>query len=239
MINGTAVRVLIVAALIPLTLGGAGLVETALEPPGAELPDWRFDKLPEPLDNWRGEETKLDPEIAKATGATVIFDRAYRDDSGHVVSMHTAMFDDPADGVIHSPLTCYRAAGWKRLSEDRVNLQLSYKDSADNVTLPVSISRWEREGDQQVLVVYWYQLGEHVLFGRLDLGLNVRWSLAGKPKWPALIKVMLSIPAAEGEKDAKSAILGLAEKIATWENQPEHRKGKGMLGIQAGSSGGG
>ena len=54
-----------------------------------------------------------------------------------------------------------------------------------------------------MLVVYWYQLGEHVLFGRWDLGLKVRWALAGKPKWPALIKVMLQIPASEPE-DRKS-----------------------------------
>jgi len=232
MINGTAVRVLIVAALIPITYGGACLVRTALEPPGVDMPDWTFRELPVQIGNWHGEATKLDPKIALATGATTIVDRAYRDDSGHVISMHTAMFDNPTDGVMHTPLICYRSAGWAKLSEDRVNLQVF-----DNLPIPVSVSKWEREGEK-VLVVYWYQLGEHVLFGRWDLGAKVRWSLAGKPKWPALIKVMLQIPAIEGE-DTRSSILGFAEQIAKWENQDKHRHGKGMLGTQTGSAGGG
>ena len=85
------------------------------------------------------------------------------------------------------------------------------------------------------MVVYWYQLGEHVLFGRWDLGIKVRWSLAGKPTWPALIKVMLQIPVLEAE-DAKTAILSFAEQVAKWENQAQHRNGKGMLGTQDGAA---
>jgi EpsI family protein len=232
MINGTAVRLLVVALLIPVIYGGAGLVRAALEPPGVDMPDWTFRELPVQLGAWRGEEATLDPEIAKATGATVIVDRAYRDDLGHVVSLHTAMFDDPKGGVYHSPLNCYRSAGWTKLSETRSYLQVS-----DELSLPVSVSNWERE-NQKVWVVYWYQLGEHVLFGRFDLGVKVRWSLAGKPKWPALIKVMLTIPAIEGEKP-QSTILALAEETAKWENKSEHRNGKGMLGTQSGSAPGG
>jgi EpsI family protein len=232
MINSTAVRVYIVAALIPLTYGGARLVRAALEPPGSVLPNWTFRELPLQIGKWRGESVKLDPQIALATGAQVIVDRAYRDDAGHVVSVHTAMFDDPANGVIHSPLVCYLAAGWEKLGESRSKLQIS-----DNLTIPVNVSKWAHEGDK-VLVVYWYQLGEHVLFGRWDLGVKVRWSLAGKPKWPALIKVMLQIPATEGE-DPKSTVLSFAEEIAKWENQPKHRNDKGMLGTQTGSAAGG
>ena len=232
MINRTAVRVYIVAALIPITFGGAYLVQAALEPPGSDLPNWTFRELPLQIGKWHGESVKLDPQIALATGAQVIVDRAYRDDSGHVVSIHTAMFDDPANGVIHSPLICYLSAGWEKLGESRSSLKVS-----DKLTIPVNVSKWGREGEK-VLVVYWYQLGEHVLFGRWDLGIKVRWSLAGKPKWPALIKVMLQIPATEGE-DPKSTVLSLAEQVAKWENQPKHRNGIGMLGTQTGSADGG
>ena len=103
------------------------------------------------------------------------------------------------------------------MKETRENLPVS-----DGLTIPVSLTTWEREGER-VMVVYWYQLGEHVLFGRWDLGWKVRWSLRGQPKWPALIKVMLQISAPEPE-DAKTTILGFAEQVAKWENQPEHRK---------------
>ena len=97
-------RVYIVAALIPLTWWGAGWVKAALEPPEVDMPDWTFREMPRQLGNWHGEDTRMDPKIAVATGAKLdtIVDRIYRDDAGHVINMHTAMFDDPAGGVYHS-----------------------------------------------------------------------------------------------------------------------------------------
>ena len=89
------------------------------------------------------------------------------------------------------------------------------------MTIPVSLSTWEQKGER-LLVVYWYQLGEHVLFDRWDLGMKIRWSLRGRPKWPALIKVMLQIPAPDPE-EAKPVILDFAKQVAAWENQPKHR----------------
>jgi hypothetical protein len=86
---------------------------------------------------------------------------------------------------------------------------------------------WEREsehGTQHEIVVYWEQLGEHVLFDRADLGFRVRWSLRGRPTWPALLKVMLSLPTNNVE-DPKSLILDFAKEVATWENQPSHHTG--------------
>ena len=103
--------------------------------------------------------------------------------------MYGAMFSNPRGGVYHTPINCYRSTGWQDTSETREDLEVS-----DDLTIPVSLSTWEQKGER-VLVVYWYQIGEHVLFDRWDLGMKIRWSLRGRPKWPALIKVMLSIPA--------------------------------------------
>jgi EpsI family protein len=235
MINGTAVRVGIVAALMPLTYLGANWMQASLKPPGTDMPGWRFQQMPKQIGVWRGEDTTMDPRVAVRTAAVLdtIIERTYRDSSGHVVAMHAAMFDNPADGVIHSPLLCYRAAGWTGLSEKRGNLQLppELTKLSDKLTIPVSISTWENEKDgRKVMVVYWYQLGQHFLFGRWDLGLKIRWSLAGRKKWPVLIKVMMEIPITEGE-DARPIILDFAERIAGWTNQDKHRNGIGMLGL--------
>ena len=101
------------------------------------------------------------------------------------------MFANPRDGVYHTPINCYRASGWQDTERDAVRpggLRL----------LDVSRQRVDvdpgRTGER-LIVVYWYQLGEHVLFDRWDLGMKVRWALRGRPKWPALIKVMLQISA--------------------------------------------
>jgi EpsI family protein len=227
MIGNTSVRVYIVAALIPLTWWGARRLNVALEPPLVDMPAWSFAEMPRHLGDWHGEDTQMDPKTANATGAQVIVNRAYRDGSGHVVSMHTAMFEDPKGGVFHSPINCYRTNGWEKLKETFVDLPIN-----DELSLPVSVSLW-RQGSETKIVVYWYQLGKHVLFGRWDLGVKVRWSLAGKPTWPALIKVMMEIPVPEGgEEDARNTVLSFAELVAKWENQPSHRNAKGMLGTQ-------
>jgi EpsI family protein len=234
MIGNTAVRLYIVAAIVPLTWWAAGRLNVALQAPTVDMPEWSFSEMPRSLGEWRGEDTEMDPKIANATGAQVIVNRAYRDSSAHMISMHTAIFDDPKGGVYHSPLTCYRSSGWEKLRETHVNLPIN-----DASSIPVSVTLWRRQGERNRIVVYWYQLGKHVLFDRWDLGLRVRWSLAGKPTWPALIKVMMEIPVADdaSEDDARAAILDFAELVAKWENQPSHRYAKGMLGPQEEAAG--
>lgn len=226
MIRSPVVRILIVAALIPLTYGGARLVKVAIEPPAVDMPDWTFNEMPKQLGDWSGKDGTIDPKTAVATDAKIIVNRDYVDGVGHQISVHTAVFDKPAEGVFHSPLNCYRTNGFERLDLSYSNLQIN-----DNLTIPVCVSLWKQD-HAQYMVVYWYQLGKHVLFGRFDLGAKVRLSFAGEPAWPALIKVMLQIQVQDPE-DAKAAILGLAEHIAKWENQPSHRNAKGMLGTQS------
>jgi EpsI family protein len=226
MTGKTAVRVYIVVALIPLTWWGARLMNAALIAPEADMPDWSFAEMPRQFGNWQGEDREPDPRIDVATGAKLdtIVNRIYRDSAGHVINMHAAMFADPKGGVYHSPLNCLRSQGWEKLSETRTDLQI-----AEGLTLPVDVTYWDRNGEK-LMVAYWYQLGEHVLFGRWDLGIKVRWSLAGKPTWPALIKVMFTIPVPSQPEEAKTTVLNFAEQVAKWENQPSHRNGKGMLG---------
>jgi EpsI family protein len=216
MINSTAFRLCIVVALMLFAYGGARLVKAGLEPPTVDLPDWTFRELPLQLGPWHGHKTELDPEIAKATGASIIVDRLYEDEAGHSISLHTAMFKNPNDAVCHTPINCYRANGYQDTSAVHENVEAS-----DSLTIPVSLTTWERKGEQ-LMVVYWYQLGEHILFDKWDLGFKVRWSLRGRAKWPALVKVMLQINASNPE-DARTAVLSFAKQVAAWENQPKHR----------------
>lgn len=215
--NSVAKRLYVVAAIIVATIGISYLVEAGLEPPAVEIPDWSLSSLPLRLGAWNGETTELDPKIALATGADVIVDRQYRDDLGHAVSLHTALFKDPATGVYHSPMNCYRGAGWKLVDETIEKVEV-----ADDLTIPVRLMTWERE-DEQILVAYWFQLGQHVLYGREDLGLKVRWAMRAQPTWPVLVKIMLQAPLTDPE-DSKTVAIGFTRQVAKWLNQPEHRK---------------
>jgi len=212
----TAIRLLVVVGIILLTYGVSKLVQIQTEPPEVELPSWTFRDMPMQLEKWHGEDTKLDPEIAAATGAEVIVDRLYRSDVGAVVSMHTAMFKDPGEGVSHAPTNCYRTNGWNLAKDTREEIKI-----ADDRTITVACTRWEKSSET-VYVVYWYQLGDNVIYDRVGLG-NLRWKMPGKEKWPVNIKVMLQVSLDDPE-ESKAAILDLAQKIATWLNQPEHQK---------------
>ena len=216
--NSTAIRLYVVAAIIVATYGISRLVQAETEPPAVELPDWTFRALPLQLGNWHGEATKLDPKIAAATGADVLVDRLYRDGAGHAIYLHTARFVDAAVGVYHSPLNCYRSHGWRKLSGSDQNVPIS-----GDSNIAVSLTTWENEqSKERVIVIYWYQLGMHVLHDNFDLGV-ARWEMRSEPQWPGLLKIMLQTTVTESE-ESKTLILDFTECIAKWLNQPEHRK---------------
>jgi EpsI family protein len=215
--NSTAKRLYAVIAIVVATYGVSRLVQAKTDTPEVEMPDWTFRQMPLQLANWHGEDTKLDPKIASATGAEVIVNRAYRDEQNHFAVVHTAMFKNPADGVFHSPLNCYRSNGWQNLQEIRENVQVS-----EDMAITVSLITCEKEAER-IMVVYWYQLGDQVLYSRLDLG-KLRWTMGGQEKWPALIKVMVQMPITTNSEDTKALLLNFTEHVAKWLNQPEHQK---------------
>ncbi len=214
--NTTTRRLYAVAAIIVATYGISRLVQAQTEAPEVDMPPWTFREFPLQVGNWHGEPTQLDPEIAVATGADVLVDRAYRDSAGHAISMHTAMFKNPAIGIGHTPSVCYTAGGWKMLNQTFENVQVS-----NDLAIAVKLTAWEREGDT-IMVACWYQLGDHVLYERFDMG-RIRWAMRGQPKWPVLTKIMLQAPAAEFD-DARTSLMGFTEQVVKWLNQPEHRK---------------
>ncbi len=236
MIRNTAIRIGVVAAVVLTAWLACWALNVSLTPPPTDVPQWSFHDLPRHIGDWRGEPTTLDRKIAEKTGAIEdsIEERLYRDDSGHTIAMHCAMFEDPIPGVYHVPTNCYRAAGWQLNEQYQETVQVS-----DELTIPVLVTTWEKEserGTQHEIVVYWEQLGEHVLFDRADLGFKVRWSLRGREKWPALLKVMVSMPT-NNVDDPKSLILDFAKEIAAWENQPAHHTGVAEAASRAAAGG--
>ena len=141
------------------------------------MPSWTFREFPVQFGGWRGEEAQLDPEIAVATGAEVLVNRNYRDVAGHSVVLHTAMFKNPATGIGHTPSVCYTSSGWNLLNQSFENVQIS-----NDLAIAVKLTTWEREGET-ILVACWYQLGDHVLYERFDMG-RVRGRCAAKPSGP-------------------------------------------------------
>lgn len=213
--GNTATRLWIVTVLVAVAYGATYLVQTGMELPEVKLPDWTFHDMPQQLGTWLGEDTELDPKITAAVGAEAVVDRNYRNEREHSITVHTAIFIDPTMAVYHTPMSCYKSAGWELVEEGQMHLQFG-----EQTNVAVSLTTWEKEG-QRILVAYWYKLGKHVFLTRLSLG-QARWAMRGQDSWPATIKVMLQT-SVNNPDDAKTDIADLAEQIGKWIDQPSHQ----------------
>ena len=210
--KNTTIRLFIVAAIVVLIATLTYAFPRWLRPV-IRLPDRDFTEMPRQFGSWQEAEVEVDPEIQEVLrrDADVIVDRAYVDGENNVVSLHMAVFTKLDDGIRHSPFNCYRGQGWRELSRAKVALPVSGRD------IRVSLTTWEREG-RQVLVMYWYQFGEHILFDRVDLA-RARWKMWGRETWPAMVKVLLQTSAAD-EVVAKKHIEEVARMAHEWLDHP-------------------
>jgi EpsI family protein len=211
--NSTVTRLIVVVMLLAVMSGGTYLVRASLKPPKVQMPDKDFAQLPLQLGGWQGKNVDLDPKIFETIGADLIVNRSYRDTAQHVISAHLAVFTDPDTGVYHSPMNCYRSDGWQKGSEDVLQLRLG-----DQPGIEGNLTTWEK-GGRAVVVLYWYQVGEHVLFDRFDMG-RVRWALRGQETWPALVKVLMETQGSGDLDRDKARLRDLAERVYQWINQP-------------------
>ncbi|MCE5303240.1 MAG: EpsI family protein [Planctomycetaceae bacterium] len=216
MTNNTTLRVCLGIVVIGVLYGVIRLIQASLAPPDVLAPSWTVHDLPMQLGPWHGEATKLDPKIAAATGASDIEDRLFHNDAGNTVSLHSAMFSDPTQGMQHLPRNCYRAAGWKLREQTEEKIRVS-----DDRTVVVKLLVMEKDADMAV-VAYWYQLGQRVLYDRVDLG-EARWALRGVPKWPVMFKTMIHTIANDA-KEGKAALLSFLEQYVSWFEKPQHQK---------------
>lgn len=217
----TTTRLCIAAILVVLLAASSYLLPELLKPKNVVLPGWNLADMPRQFGSWQSAKVEVNPEIEEQIlrDADAVVNRAYVDDADHIVSVHVALFRDLDAGVLHSPINCYRGNGWREVSREQVKLR-----GPEESSIPVSLSTWEREGGR-VLVMYWYQLDEHILFDRLGLGL-ARVEMRNKETWPALVKVLLQTSAADPEA-ARERIDAIARETHQWINQGDHQPTSG------------
>jgi EpsI family protein len=204
----------IVAAMAVLIAGGAYAVRGGMKPRDVEMPAKDFRTLPVQIGPWHGTDEELNREVFSRIGADVVIDRAYKNDAGRSISLHTAVFTDPDTGIYHSPINCYRSNGWQKLKDTRMELRVGEERPVE-----VSYTTWEKEG-QRVLVVYWYKIGEHFLFDRFEMG-GVRWKMRGQRTWPALVKVLMQTAATGDPQKDEAELRDFAEQVYRWVHEPD------------------
>ncbi|MFW5693138.1 MAG: exosortase C-terminal domain/associated protein EpsI [Thermoguttaceae bacterium] len=206
---GTPLRLAVVVGVVVVVQLLHYQVRAMLEPADVALPDWDLEELPVDLQGWTGEVSELDERLFQRIGADVVADRVFKNREGAAVSAHTALFKDFDEAVVvHLPSRCYRAAGWEQRDLETRSLPVEGLPDID-----VEVSTWQREG-RRVKVLFWYQLGEHTVLNRFDLG-KAQIALAGRDTWPAMVKVMLET-SADQRQAADLRLLDVAGQIRQW-----------------------
>jgi hypothetical protein len=109
-------------ALACALLGGSGgvrwwqarRVEAVLRD-GRNAP-FALGELPMVLGDWRGEETVLDPRIARRTGATDLVTRRYVDQRTGATLEAIILYGPSTEVYGHAPEVCYQAAGYEKVA---------------------------------------------------------------------------------------------------------------------------
>ena len=217
--KGTIVRILIVAVLAVVVHGGASWMRAGLKPARVAPPDRDYHSMPLQYQNWVGQEIDLQAINARRydkIGAHDVVERKYRSPNGQEIAFHCAVFTEYDVGAFHLPTNCYRSQGWRREEDERAEL-----DSAQG-TKAVSLSTWTREGGSPDVVCYWYELDEHIILSRWDLG-RVRLKLRDREVWPPLIKVLITTSAIDPRQtseELKEQVQGFAQWVHDWIHQP-------------------
>ena len=107
-------RVVLVCAVL-VGSGGirswqAGKVRAALEQ--GKKSSFTLKELPLTLGNWRGEDTILDPQIARRTGASDALFRRYVDQTTGAAVEVIVLYGPAVELFIHMPEVCYTGAGY-------------------------------------------------------------------------------------------------------------------------------
>ena len=202
-------RLTVAALLVTAIQLAFWITQSGAVPNHVELPKPDLRSLPMQLGEWTGEETELDPRIAKATGGEYVVNRLYRRSDGRTATMHIVVITDYGqEGVHHFPQHCYRGSGYKLQSTERRQLQASNGDE-----IPASFSLWSRN-DGPVAVVYWYHFGDDVIFDINDFrrAQRKRW---GTGAWPPCVKVLLQTPADRSDQTPPH-LEEFAKLVAGW-----------------------
>jgi hypothetical protein len=75
-----------------------------------------LETLPMVLGDWRGEETTIDPKIARRTGATDLMTRRYVDQRTGATLEAIILYGPTTEVYGHAPEVCYQAAGYEKVA---------------------------------------------------------------------------------------------------------------------------
>ncbi len=138
----------------------------------------------------------LDQDIQDVLRADDTLNRIYSNRAGAEASLFIAFFKTQRYGQSpHSPKNCLPGAGWQRVEDSPLSVAVPDRDT------PIVINKYVvARGDQQSLVLYWYQSHNRVIARELTAKM---WLVADALRYhrsdTALVRVI--VPVREGMVD--------------------------------------
>ena len=205
-------RFLVPAVLVAMIYGGSRTIQGRGMPSKCNRPERSLEELPHMLDTpdgpWVGEPVPMDPALFAHTGAEEIVDQKFQRSADEVVLLHSAVYLRADLSLPHSPQECYAGAGHQLVAEEDVEVNVP----GERPVL-VRLITAEREG-QRAYVLYWYQIGNHVVLDRDDVRRTAK-IFRGEQAWPPRLKMMLHTNGPDRNQAVKQ-LLSVAVPLMEW-----------------------
>jgi EpsI family protein len=136
----------------------------------------------------------------------------YQDDAGPPVNLYVAYYDSQRKGeAVHSPRSCLPGGGWQLRDFNQRTLS--------NVKIggrPLRVNRTLIElGDQRQLVYYWFQQRGRIVTNEFAVKWYLFWDALTRHRTDgALVRLIVTLPAAGNEADADRRLADLASQVA-------------------------
>ncbi len=209
--RGALAGALAAAVLLVVTQVGVDWINRRYALAEVQRPSRSLAELPLELGTWTGADAEFDTRAFQVLGTEMCINRNYRDATGHVVALHSALWLESDSWVPHPPDACYESAGWTITGTKTVRIKP--RDDSDQPAASVVLLSMERDG-QRIRSLYWYQIGDRVYVNR-DGARNVRRSYWGKPARPPMLKFLLQTAGSDGER-AEARLIDIAENALGW-----------------------
>lgn len=151
-------RLLIVAVVLIGTSAALAAVTDSEVVPARES----FAVFPMSIGAWQGARAAdFDDAIVAELGVDEYLNVSYRAPGRGVVGLYVGYYMSQRQGdTIHSPANCIPGSGWQPVDSGRMTIAVPSGNAgvAEPADRSVEVSRWLiQKGDEQQLVVYWYQ----------------------------------------------------------------------------------
>jgi EpsI family protein len=163
-------------------------------------------EFPRTINSEQSEEYFYDDDIVQAIGADQYIDREYFGDSSSV-ELYIGYYKDQRSGdKIHSPKNCLPGSGWEPVDSSELTI-------ASGSGFPIVVNEYlVQKGDEQDLVLYWYQTHGRVVASEYWAKF---WLVADGLRHRSTDGAMIRIwtTAADGEENARLRAVTFAAQV--------------------------